>query len=135
MELTLDIISLNDEMMSMNSFAHSECSPADHEPLQGGRFLPPNTLALERAARLFRALGDEARLSLLQRISDREACVTEIASMTGEGVSTISQRLKLLRAEGLVKRRRDGKHLFYSLVDGHIFNLIQNALEHAEEKH
>ncbi len=95
----------------------------------------PGPLALERAARLFRALGDEARLSLLQRISEREACVTEMASATGEGVSTISQRLKLLRAEGLVKRRREGKHLYYSLVDGHIYNLIRNALEHSEEKH
>ncbi len=104
----------------------------DHAPL-----LPQNlgSLALERAARLFHALGDEARLSLLVRLSEREACVTEIADTTGEGVSTISQRLRLLRSEGLVKRRRDGKHLFYSLVDDHIQNLLANALDHSQETH
>lgn len=82
---------------------------------------------------MFRALGDEARLSLLYLIATEEYCVTEIADQTREGVSTISQRLRLLRSEGLVKRRREGKHLYYSLVDSHIQNLIFNALEHSEE--
>ncbi len=110
------------------------CSDGDH-PRSASQSAIPSPLALERAASLFRALGDEARLSLLQRISEQEACVTEMASATGEGVSTVSQRLRLLRAEGLVKRRRDGKHLYYSLADGHIQILIRNALEHAQEKH
>ncbi|MCZ8238957.1 MAG: metalloregulator ArsR/SmtB family transcription factor [Leptospiraceae bacterium] len=92
-----------------------------------------SALALEKAARLFRALGDESRLSLLVRLSNREACVTEIAESFGEGASTISQRLRLLRSEGLVKRRRDGKHLYYSLVDEHIHNLLANAIDHSQE--
>ncbi len=91
------------------------------------------SLALESAARLFRALGDEARLKLLVLISEKELSVTEISEVMSEGISTISQRLKLLRSEGLVKRRRDGKNFFYSLVDSHIKNLISNAIEHAME--
>lgn len=108
-----------------------ECDGTEHQtkPKSGNH----SPLSLERAARLFRALGDEARLSLLSLISKEEYCVTEIAEQTGEGASTISQRLRLLRSEGLVKRRREGKHLYYSLVDSHIQNLIFNALEHSEE--
>lgn len=109
-----------------------ECEKHDHTGKVSRRPLSP--LAFERAARLFRALGDEARLSLLELISTGELCVTEIADYTGEGTSTISQRLKMLRSEGLVKRRREGKHLYYSLVDSHIQNLIFNALDHSEEK-
>ncbi|MCU0824220.1 MAG: metalloregulator ArsR/SmtB family transcription factor [Leptospira sp.] len=109
-----------------------DSSDHDHSPLSPTIY---GSLALERAARLFRALGDEARLSLLVRLSQREACVTEIADASGEGASTISQRLRLLRSEGLVKRRREGKHLFYSLVDDHIQNLLANALDHSQENH
>lgn len=90
-------------------------------------------LAFEKAARLFRALGDESRLRLLRHLASREACVTEIAALTGEGLSTISQRLRILRGEGLVRRRRDGKHLFYSLVDNHIKEILNAGLEHSIE--
>lgn len=89
--------------------------------------------AVEIGARLFRALGDEARLKLLVLISNKELSVTEISEVMNEGISTISQRLKFLRQEGLVKRRRDGKNFFYSLTDSHIKNLISNAIEHAME--
>lgn len=90
-------------------------------------------LTFERAASLFRALGDEGRLKLLFQLSTQELCVTEISELLRENSSTVSQRLKLLRGEGLVKRRRDGKHLYYSLTDNHILSLIQNALEHVNE--
>jgi DNA-binding transcriptional ArsR family regulator len=91
--------------------------------------------ALERAVRLFKALGDEARLRTLEMLVGREACVTELADAAGERVSTVSHRLRLLRTEGLVTRRRDGRHIFYSLADQHVIDLVQNALDHAAEDH
>ena len=51
----------------------------------------------------------------------------------GEKFPTVSQRLRLLRTEGLVRRRRDGNHLFYSLADRHVADLVHNALAHAAE--
>ena len=87
----------------------------------------------ERAAAIFSAMGDEPRLRLLEYISRGEACVTEIAKYTGEGLSTVSQRLKILAYERLVTKERRGKHIYYSLQDEHILNLLQNALGHAEE--
>jgi ArsR family transcriptional regulator len=89
---------------------------------------------IERAAALFRALGDSARLSLLERLSTGECCVTELAEATGEGLSTISQRLRTLRAERLLRRRRVGKHVYYSLADAHVVALIESALAHAREQ-
>lgn len=88
---------------------------------------------MERAARLFAALGDAARLRLLKYIAAGECCVGEMVEATGEKFSTVSQRLRLLRAEGLVARRRVGTHVFYTLADGHVAELLANALAHASE--
>lgn len=89
--------------------------------------------AIEAAAAFFRAAGEPARLRLLVMLQQGEWCVTELAAATGEGLSTISQRLRVLRNDGLVSRRREGKHLWYSLADAHVSELIGNALAHAIE--
>jgi len=89
--------------------------------------------ALERAARLFHALGDAPRLRLLELLMEQELCVTEIVAATKEKFSTVSQRLRLLRSESLVVRRRQGIHVFYGLADRHVAELLHNALAHASE--
>ena len=63
----------------------------------------------------------------------RELCVTEIVAAVNEKFSTVSQRLRVLRQEGLIRRRRDGNHLYYALADRHVADLILNALAHANE--
>lgn len=85
----------------------------------------------ERAGRMLRVAGDASRLRLLEMLSRGEMCVTEIASVTNEGLSTVSQRLRLLLGEDLVVRRREGKHVFYSLSDGHVADVILSVLGHA----
>lgn len=88
----------------------------------------------ERAASFFRAAGDVARLKLLTRLSDGgEWCVTELAQAAGVTLPTVSQQLRLLRAGGLVSRRRVAKHVYYALADAHIRDLLRNALDHAAE--
>ncbi|HTR39956.1 MAG TPA: metalloregulator ArsR/SmtB family transcription factor [Bryobacteraceae bacterium] len=89
--------------------------------------------ALEVAARLFRAIGDTPRLRLLALLGQGEACVTELAEAEGENISTISQRLRVLRSEHLVVRKRRGKHINYGLADQHVMDLVFNALAHASE--
>jgi len=87
--------------------------------------------AIDAAADLFRAIGDRERLRLLAVLAGGERCVTELADSVGASLSTVSQRLRVLRSEGLLARRRDGKHIYYSLVDDHVAELIGNALAHA----
>ncbi|MFO0691904.1 MAG: helix-turn-helix domain-containing protein [Myxococcota bacterium] len=90
-------------------------------------------LAFERAAALFRAAGDLARLRLLHRLDAGEFCVSELAEASGTRLSTLSQQLRVLHAERTVKRRREGKHVFYSLADDHVRELVRAALDHAGE--
>lgn len=107
------------------------CKPEEHA---GARRWPDVTgTALQRASRIFRALGDPPRLRLLVLLAKGEACVTEVAAAEREEISTISQRLRVLRSESLVSRRRQGKHILYGLADQHVADLIFNALAHASE--
>jgi ArsR family transcriptional regulator, lead/cadmium/zinc/bismuth-responsive transcriptional repressor len=105
------------------------CKPSDHASAED--FLPP--AALERAAQILRAMGDGSRLRILDLLKKRELCVTEIVAAVGEKFTTVSQRLKLLRSEGLIVRRREGNHIYYALADRHVVDLILNALAHAKE--
>lgn len=90
---------------------------------------------VERAAALLKAVGDPGRLRLLERLAlGGEQCVSELAAISGEGMSTVSQRLRLLRSERLVSRRREGKHVYYALSDLHVKELIFAALDHAAEQ-
>jgi DNA-binding transcriptional ArsR family regulator len=84
-----------------------------------------------QAAALFRALGDEERLRLVLLLSRGECSVGEIAERLGDALPTVSQRLKTLRYAGLVRARRDGRHVYYGLDDAHVEDLVRNALEHA----
>lgn len=88
---------------------------------------------LGRVAELFAALGDPPRLRLLALLAQGPACVSELAEDEQEGMSTISQRLKVLRSASLVRRRRQGKHVIYALADQHVADLVFNALAHAGE--
>lgn len=109
-----------------------ESAPCTHN-LSALLRLPPDPESLERAAGLFRAMGDPARLRILHLLLRGEVCAGEIVAATGEKFSTVSQRLRVLRTEGLVSRRRDGSHVYYVLADGHVKTLVANALAHASE--
>ena len=104
-----------------------ECIP--HHELRSLSGIDDETL--EKAARIFRALGDPSRLRLLTVLSEGEACVSELANE--DQLSTVSQRLRTLRSENLVSRKRNGKHIIYGLADEHVVSMIQNALAHAGE--
>ncbi len=113
--------------------AEGQCGPEEHA--RRARQTTVNDDQLDRAAAIFRAAGDLSRLKLLYRLCDGEWCVTELADAAGVGLSTVSQQLRLLRSERIVARRRAGKHIFYSLADSHVSDLIQSAIEHAAEGH
>jgi len=108
------------------------CTPDEHNPQQAPRPFVDDA-ALERASRLFRAIGEPARLRILSRLAQGEMCVTELAASEGESLSTISQRLRVLRSENIIVRRRRGKHINYGLADQHVMDLVFNALAHATE--
>jgi len=89
--------------------------------------------ALERAADILRAAGEVGRLRLLEVLLSGERCVTDLSEAVGVTLSTVSQQLRVLRAEDLVVARRKGKHVYYSLADQHVIDLINGVLDHARE--
>ena len=88
---------------------------------------------LHRGARILSALGDPERLRLLEMIAPGEICVADLVEETGARPTTVSQRLRLLRDHDLVRTRREGKHVYYRLSDGHAEALLRSALDHALE--
>lgn len=86
------------------------------------------------AAGIFRALADVSRLRILEALACHPCCVSELAEASKDEISTVSQRLRVLRSERLVRRERSGKHMIYSLADHHVMSLVMNALEHVTEE-
>ncbi|MFO7559127.1 MAG: metalloregulator ArsR/SmtB family transcription factor [Desulfobacterales bacterium] len=85
---------------------------------------------LERMASTYKMLGDPTRLRLLLALSENEMCVCDLAAFTGLTESAISHQLRRLKDLSLVKKRRDGQILYYSLVDTHVTDLLKIGLAH-----
>ncbi len=129
--------SFNCSTLQRSAHLVSRAQTASETPHSHDTLAPRSSVgetALARAAGLFRAAGEPARLRLLELLSHGELCVTEVAAHTREELSTVSQRLRVLRAEHLVTRRREGKHVFYALADEHVADLIRAVLAHASEE-
>lgn len=84
-------------------------------------------------AELFKALGDPTRVKILFSLLTRELCVCDLAAVIGVSESAVSHQLRMLRTLRLVKYRRDGKVLYYSLADSHVERLFAQGLEHVTE--
>lgn len=81
-------------------------------------------------ADIFKTLGDPTRVKLLFALMNRELCVCDLAAVIGATDSAVSHQLRILRTQKLVKNRRDGKILYYSLADDHVSTLFRQGLEH-----
>ena len=82
---------------------------------------------------LFRIFGDSTRIRILYVLFEAEMCVCDIASLLGMTQSAISHQLRALKNVRLVKSRREGKTVFYSLADDHVKTIIDQGLEHVRE--
>lgn len=84
-------------------------------------------------AELFKVFGDHTRVRIIHALSLSELCVCDMASVLEMTSSAVSHQLRVLRAAKIVKFRKQGKNVFYSLDDKHIFSLIQAGIEHVQE--
>ena len=88
---------------------------------------------IQPLADVFKFLGDPTRLRILRVLMNQEVCVRDIADELGMGQSAVSHQLRILRDARLVQFRRDGKTVYYSLADAHVFTLLDVGLEHVAE--
>lgn len=82
---------------------------------------------------IFKVLGDPTRLKIIMALADEELCVYDIAEVLGVSESAVSHQLRMLKTMRLVKQRKDGKLVFYTLDDEHIEDLIRVASRHISE--
>ena len=94
--------------------------------------LPPEDLLYD-VSDFFKILGDSTRIRILFALDRAELCVCDLACLLSMTKSAISHQLRILRTSSLVRARRSGKNVFYSLADDHIRDIIEKALEHISE--
>lgn len=105
-----------------------------HEEIVGKvRAEMPDEDTLYDLAELFRIFGDSTRIRILYVLFEAEMCVCDIASVLGMTQSAISHQLRALKTARLVKGRREGKTVFYSLADEHVKTIINQGLDHVAE--
>ncbi|MCK5541598.1 MAG: winged helix-turn-helix transcriptional regulator [Desulfobacterales bacterium] len=85
---------------------------------------------INQMADIFKALSDPSRLKIVLAILNQEHCVCEIATICGQTDSAISHQLRILRTLKIVKNRREGKVIYYSLEDEHVISTINMSLDH-----
>ena len=117
-----------------------EClvSGADRERVVRGRAMLLDDEAYFELAETFRALADGSRAKIIYSLLHQELCTCDLAAITGSSESSVSQHLRVLRQLRLVRSRRSGKMVFYSLDDAHIRILLSVCLSHirdAERQH
>ena len=103
-----------------------------HEDLLNKIKLPKDE-KLYDLAELFKVFGDSTRVRILFVLFECEVCVCDLAEVLNMTQSAISHQLKILKQSKLVKARRDGKSVFYSLSDEHVRTVIEMGMEHIEE--
>ncbi len=95
----------------------------------------PSQESIAGMAEVFKALGDPSRLRIVSALLVQEHCVCDLAAICGQSESAVSHQLRILRTLRVVKNRRDGKTIYYSLDDEHVRSLIQMSLDHIIHQH
>ena len=117
----------------MSSQPHTAPTPAPEKPSLVHPVTPGPQL-LETAAATLRMLAEPTRLNLLFQLTEGPKTVTNLTTAAGVPRTVVSQHLAKLRLSGLVDTRKDGRHVIYSLHDGHLIRLIRETINHADHQ-
>lgn len=94
--------------------------------------MPPDEILYD-LAELFKVFGDTTRIRILYALFDSEMCVNDMALLLGLSQTAVSHQLRVLKNNKLVKFRKEGKIIFYSLADDHVKSILKIGMEHVEE--
>ncbi len=110
-----------------------DCEAVHTDIVERVRPRMPGEARLYDVADFFKIFADSTRIRILWALEESEMCVCDLAALLGMTKSAISHQLKTLRLAKLVKSRREGKVVYYSLRDDHIKEILLTALEHVDE--
>ncbi|MDE7360541.1 MAG: metalloregulator ArsR/SmtB family transcription factor [Oscillospiraceae bacterium] len=118
----------------LNDIPHCEFMHAHPDTIEKIRTGMPDDDTLIDVAELFKVFGDSTRIKILSALSGGELCVCDISTAVGMTSSAVSHQLKILKNAELVRFRREGKTVFYSLADGHVNTILEQGFEHINEE-
>ena len=117
----------------INDIPQCEYMHVHPETVEKIKEIMPDDDKLIDLAELFKVFGDSTRIKILNALSGGELCVCDISTLVGMTSSAVSHQLKILKNAELVRFRREGKTVFYSLADGHVNTILKQGLEHINE--
>ena len=110
-----------------------ECEHTHVNVIEEARRKMPSEDVVYDVAELFKVFGDSTRTNILMALFESEMCVCDIGELLKMTKSAISHQLRILRQSKLVKSRKVGKEVFYSLADDHVVKIFEMAIEHVNE--
>ncbi len=120
-------------MRSKEAAVFCDCGCIHAEVVEAVRKTMIDDEALYELSDFFKVLGDSTRIKILSALDVGEMCVCDLAVLLGMTKSAISHQLRSLKQANLVKFRRDGKVVYYSLSDEHVRDIFEKGLEHIRE--
>ena len=111
----------------------TNCETVHHHELNGLKNTAPSEETFTDLSDLFKMFADSTRIKILCALFESELCVCDIAELLEMTISAISHQLRLLKQAKLVKFRRDGQTVYYSLADDHVYKIIGQGLDHIRE--
>ena len=110
-----------------------DCSELHPSAEERARRSMPDAELLDGLTNFFKVLGDKTRTGIVCALDGNELCVCDLAAALGMTKSAVSHQLSTLRAARLVKCRREGKSVFYTIDDDHVLKMLEGGLEHVHE--
>lgn len=111
-----------------------DCNIVHHELVEHALSQMPDDKTITRLSEFYKIMGDATRCRLICALQDSEMCVCDLANVLSMSKSSISHQLSKMRACGVVKCRREGKEVYYSLDDEHILEIFGTTLTHIKHK-
>ncbi len=124
---------MSEESMDMVENVLKDSQTERNELLHKVQEQQPDDEILYDLAELFKVFGDSTRIKILYAMFEHELCVNDIAGLLNLSQSSVSHQLRILKTSKLVKFRREGKSIYYSLDDEHVRSIISMGMEHVEE--
>ena len=121
-------------MANKMDFEKCDCTVIHEEVVNAVRTKMPQEEKLYDLAELYKVFGDTTRIKILWALAESEMCVCDIAALLGMTQSAISHQLRVLKQANLVKCRRDGKAVYYSLGDEHVKNVFAQGFAHINHR-
>lgn len=110
-----------------------ECNVIHEDTIVNVKLKMPEVEKLSKLANLYKNFSDSTRVKILWALSISEMCVCDIATLLEMTISAVSHQLKVLRLSDLVKFRKEGKEVYYSLADDHVSTILAQGFEHVCE--